>query len=97
MRSPKLAGRVQPWAAAGLDAADMDQGDYLLDWRGGQVPQKQALRYVHEFNEAELGELAASSGFRLQESFASDGYGSNLALYQSWVAAKAEDEPPRID
>lgn len=89
MRSPKLAARVQPWAAAGLDTADVDPDDYLLDWRGGGQSQP-ALRYVHQFSEAELGELAAASGFGVQESFASDGYSSNLALYQCWVVAEAE-------
>lgn len=90
MRSPKLAARVQPWAAAGLSATDVDPGDHLLDWRGGSVRKKHALRYVHQFSEAELGQLAAASGFRVQESFASDGHSSNLALYQYWVAAEAK-------
>jgi SAM-dependent methyltransferase len=90
MRSLKLAARVQPWAAASLDAADVDPGDYLLDWRGGGQRQQPALRYVHQFSEAELGELAAASRFSVQESFASDGYSSNLALYQYWVVAEAE-------
>lgn len=97
MRSPKLAARVQPWAAAGLDTADVDPGDYLLDWRGGGRRQKPALRYVHQFSEIELGELAAASGFGVQERFASDGYSSNLALYQCWVAAERKNEPPTID
>lgn len=80
MRSPRLAGRVQPWALAGLDEAGVDPGDYLLDWRSGG----NGLRYAHQFSEEELAELAEAAGFRVQDSFLSDGAGGNLALYQHW-------------
>ena len=80
MRSPKLAGRVQPWAGAGLDAADVDTGDYLLDWRSGGS----GLRYVHQFSEAELAELAEQTGFVVQESFVSDGQSADLSFYSVW-------------
>jgi SAM-dependent methyltransferase len=87
-RSPKLAARIQPWSAAGLEAAAVDPGDHLLDWRaGGQVGQEHALRYVHEFSEAELGELAAAAGFDVQETFYSDGKPGDLSLYSTWVKA----------
>lgn len=80
MRSPKLAARVQPWAAISLDQTQVDPGDYLLDWRSGGV----GLRYVHQFSEEELVDLAEDSGFRLHEVFYSDGHGDKLALYQCW-------------
>ena len=80
MNSDRLKGRLQPWSEAGLSAADVDPGDALLDWRGGG----RGLRYVHLFEEAELGSLAEASGFRACDSFRSDGENGQLGLYQVW-------------
>jgi len=60
----------------------VDAGDYLLDWRSGG----EGLRYVHHFGEAELRELAATTGFQVKEVFYSDGETGNLGLYQVWEA-----------
>jgi very-short-patch-repair endonuclease len=84
--SPKLVERIQPWERAGLNPADVEDGDALLDWRAsgssaGDVP---ALRYVHHFSVEELNELAAEAGFAILHSFHSDGAGGRLGLYQVW-------------
>jgi len=52
----------------------------LLDWRSGG----KGLRYVHHFNEKELGELAKACGFRIMDIYYSDGERGNLGLYQVW-------------
>lgn len=86
--SPKLLARRQPWSAAGLDETALEPGDTLLDWRyalPGQ-PETTGLRYVHLFSPAELQELATGSGFKIIETFESDGEGGRLAVYQQWVA-----------
>jgi hypothetical protein len=62
----------------------VDVGDYLLDWRQGGY----GLRYVHYFDEVELVELAQLSGYRILESFYSDGKGGRLSLYQTWEPFK---------
>jgi tRNA (uracil-5-)-methyltransferase TRM9 len=80
MNSEKLKARIQPWERAGLSAADVDEGDVLLDWRDGGA----GLRYVHHFSEQELVQLAAENRFRIVESFFSDGQGGRLGLYQVW-------------
>lgn len=82
LNSPRLAARVQPWAAAGLHEDEVEPGDYLLDWRSGGA----GLRYVHLFSEEELGALAARHGFRVVETFLSDGEGERLGLYGVWQA-----------
>ena len=79
--SPRLAQRVVPWAAAGLEPGDVDQGDVLLDWRASD---QVGLRYVHTFSEESLTQLAEQAGFRVSSSFYSDGKPGNLALYQTW-------------
>lgn len=80
LNSPRLRQRVRKWSEAGLTEADVDEGDYLLDWRSGGT----GLRYVHHFSEAELASLAKSSGFQIVETFYSDGKEGNLAIYQTW-------------
>jgi tRNA (uracil-5-)-methyltransferase TRM9 len=83
LNSEKLRGRIQPWERANLSAADVDPGDALLDWRS----DGNGLRYAHHFSEQELLDLAAASGFRVAESFLSDGTGGQLSLYQFWDLA----------
>ncbi len=80
LNSEKLRARIQPWERANLSAAEVDEGDYLLDWRSGGS----GLRYAHHFSDAELASLAAETGFRVLESFLSDGENGRLGLYQVW-------------
>ena len=80
LNSEKLKARIQEWSVANMSAADVDEGDYLLDWRSGGT----GLRYVHHFSEQELSQLAGETGFRVENMFLSDGAGENLGLYQVW-------------
>jgi len=80
LNSPRLRSRVQNWSEVGLTESDVDENDYLLDWRSGGT----GLRYVHHFSEAELASLAESSGFKVFETFYSDGKEGNLSIYQEW-------------
>ncbi|HSB01914.1 MAG TPA: class I SAM-dependent methyltransferase, partial [Anaerolineales bacterium] len=80
LNSEKLKARIQPWEAAALSGSAVDAGDYLLDWRNGG----KGLRYVHHFEEQELAELATASGFRVADTYYSDGEGGRLGLYQVW-------------
>ncbi|NOY98217.1 MAG: class I SAM-dependent methyltransferase [Chloroflexi bacterium] len=80
LNSERLRARLQDWREVGLTPADVDEGDHLLDWRHGG----RGLRYVHHFSESELAGLAAVSGFRVDETFYSDGEGGRLGLYQVW-------------
>jgi SAM-dependent methyltransferase len=80
LNSEKLKARIQPWERVGLSAVDVDENDYLLDWRRGG----EGLRYVHHFDEAELNAMATASGFQVREMFRSDGENGQLGLYQIW-------------
>jgi tRNA (uracil-5-)-methyltransferase TRM9 len=80
LHSEKLKARVQDWGKTGLSQTQVDENDYLLDWRAGGS----GLRYVHHFSEPELKALAASTRFRVVESFYSDGQNHRLGLYQIW-------------
>jgi tRNA (uracil-5-)-methyltransferase TRM9 len=80
LNSARLRARIQSWDKAGLSNDDVDEGDYLLDWRQGGS----GLRYVHHFTNASLEDLAGQAGFHVCETFLSDGEGGNLSLYQVW-------------
>lgn len=85
LNSTRLKERIQLWEAAGLSEKDVDEGDYLLDWRR----EGSGLRYVHHFNEKELARLAKATGFEVVEIFNSDGETGNLGLYQVWALSEA--------
>ena len=82
LNSEKLKARVQPWGRVGLSDSDMDEGDYLLDWRSGG----EGLRYAHQFSEGELFGLAEQAQMKVEASFLSDGENGKLGLYQIWQA-----------
>ncbi len=83
LNSPRLQARIQPWSEIGLSDDQVDQDDYLLDWRSGG----RGLRYIHHFDSEELAALAAEAGFQVEDEFLSDGKTGNLALYQKWIPA----------
>jgi 2-polyprenyl-3-methyl-5-hydroxy-6-metoxy-1,4-benzoquinol methylase len=85
LSSERLRKRIQAWDMVGLDAASIDEGDYLLDWRSGGT----GYRYAHQYSEAELADLATKSGFSLLEQFYSDGASGDLGLYQIWAKSSA--------
>jgi len=80
LNSEKLRQRIQPWDVVGLDAGDVDEGDYLLDWRSGGT----GYRYAHQYSEVEGVKLAELSGFKVIDAFYSDGATENLGYYQVW-------------
>lgn len=80
LNSEKLKARIQPWERVGLTDEDVDEGDYLLDWRGGG----EGLRYAHHFSAEALLGLAGQAGFKVEAAFLSDGENGRLGLYQVW-------------
>ncbi|MBI5351889.1 MAG: class I SAM-dependent methyltransferase [Chloroflexi bacterium] len=81
LNSAKLRSRIQAWDRVNINENDVDEGDYLLDWRSGG----EGLRYAHQFSAEELLRLAEQAEMRVTDSFLSDGDGGNLGLYQIWV------------
>jgi 2-polyprenyl-3-methyl-5-hydroxy-6-metoxy-1,4-benzoquinol methylase len=79
--SERLMKKILPWDSVGIREDQVDEGDYLLDWRRGGT----GTRYVHLYSPEELCDLAERSGFKVIETFDSDGEGGNLGHYQVWV------------
>ncbi len=80
LSSPRLKARVQPWEGAGLAPEQVDDNDYLLDWKLG----RRGLRYIHYFDEEELADMAHAAKFDVIETFYSDGENKRLSIYQVW-------------
>lgn len=85
MDEPALARKArlataQALPELGLDAGDLDEGDWLLGWQG--VPG--AFRYCHSFTRAEVDELARQDGATLRDRFLSDGRTGELNAYLVW-------------
>lgn len=83
LRSERLRKRIQAWDVVGLAETDVDEGDYILDWRNGGT----GYRYAHQYAEEELAELARKTGFEVSETFYSDGVTGDMGLYQVWHKA----------
>ncbi len=75
--SERQRRKIRPWSEAGITAADVEEGDYLLSWQRGGY----GLRYVALLDESETRRLAAAAGLRVVESFRSDGREGELNLY----------------
>ncbi|HOT90512.1 MAG TPA: class I SAM-dependent methyltransferase [Anaerolineae bacterium] len=73
----RLQRRLLPWTVIGLTEADVEPGDYLLDWQR----EGYGIRYVHLVDEAETLHLAAHAGLQVETLFRADGHHNNLTLY----------------
>jgi SAM-dependent methyltransferase len=79
----RFAKRVVSWedynyrAARPIAESELEPGDTLLTWSDGDAPP----RYCHFADDAEIEELAASTGLRTLERFRSDGRGGQLNEY----------------
>ncbi len=80
-RSERLRERIVAWSAVGLNDTEVDEGDFLLDWRH----EGRGLRYVHVISAQERSALATQTGFSEKEAFESDGKEGNLADYAVWT------------
>ncbi|MEA3308796.1 MAG: class I SAM-dependent methyltransferase [Chloroflexota bacterium] len=77
LAAQRLHRRIQEWSEVGLSEAEVETGDYLLDWqRGGR-----GWRYVHLVDTAETAQLAADAGLTITALFRADGRENNLTLY----------------
>jgi tRNA (uracil-5-)-methyltransferase TRM9 len=87
LRSQRLAKRIQPWHLAGIAREDIDENDYLLDWKANNTEIN--LRYVHQYTPEEINELQNKSNFECVERFSSDGQEGNLSDYYVFRKMKA--------
>ncbi len=75
--NPRMRRKILPWSRAGLSEADVEPGDYLLDWK----KEGMGMRYAHEITPEELEALAQAAGFRVQQTWVADGREGDLSLY----------------
>jgi SAM-dependent methyltransferase len=75
--SARMRRKIRPWPEAGIASEQVDEGDYLLDWKKGGS----GLRYCHLVDEEELNRLAAEAGLGVEEVFRAGGREGNLSLF----------------
>jgi SAM-dependent methyltransferase len=80
LTSERLRKRIIPWEHVDLSEEQVDEHDYLMDWRRGG----DGLRYVHFYTNQELNALASASAFNVYGLFTSDGENGRLGLYHIW-------------
>ncbi len=77
LHSERMRRKIVPWERIGLTEADVEPGDYLLDWK----KEGYGYRYVHQVTEEEVEALAAAASLAVVEHFHSDGREGDLSLY----------------
>lgn len=77
LNEARLRRKVMPWRTVGLEADQVEAGDYLLDWQRGGV----GLRYCHLVDPDEITALAHGAGLQVQTLFYDDGRDNTLNLF----------------
>jgi tRNA (uracil-5-)-methyltransferase TRM9 len=72
---PKLRQRYADPQKAQIDSSELDENDFILDWRAGET----AYRYCHHYTDQELAKLTAN--WHLKKSFFADGHSGQLNRY----------------
>ena len=72
-----LARRQVAWKSIGVDQAQLECGDYLLDWRRGGL----GYRYCHRVDEDEAHALASGAGLWVADAYYADGPSGDLNHY----------------
>ncbi|MFP4344745.1 MAG: class I SAM-dependent methyltransferase [Anaerolineales bacterium] len=74
---PSLRRRLLPWDTVGLHREQVEEGDYLLDWKR----EGYGLRYVHLVDEEETQRLAEAAELQVELLYRADGRNNRLTLY----------------
>ena len=77
LSSERFRSKLIDPATLNIIDAELEPGDGLLPWRQGV----ESVRYVHQVDEDELGQLAIDSGQNVLDTFRADGKESDLNLY----------------
>ena len=73
----RMRKKIVDWSVVGLDSAELEPNDYLLNWQRGGY----GLRYLSLIDKPALQRLVAQTDLTLVETFHSDGREGNLNLY----------------
>ena len=77
LNSERQRRKLRDWSEVGLDAADVEDNDYLLTWQRGDF----SYRYACMIDETETAELAQACHLEIKAQFYSDGKEGDLGLY----------------
>jgi tRNA (uracil-5-)-methyltransferase TRM9 len=75
--NPKLKERLINFSEVGIEKTEVENNDYLLDWRRGE----QAIRYCHLTTEEEMTQIIKESDLEIIEKYKADSKTNNLNQY----------------
>ena len=75
MEHERFRSKIVPWTAVDIDEEELEQGDYLLDWKRGD----RGLRYCHYMDTDEAKSLF--EGLEIENMFKSDGKSGDVNRY----------------
>ncbi|MGB1250580.1 MAG: class I SAM-dependent methyltransferase [Candidatus Promineifilaceae bacterium] len=83
LNSERLRRKLLDWSVEGVDSAELEPKDYLMDWkRGGN-----GTRYLALIDHAEKEKLAHDAGLTIVDQYSMDGKEGNLNLYTVLAAS----------
>lgn len=65
LSSEKLQRKLIAFDEIGINKSEVEKGDYLMNWRSG----KDAIRYVHHFEDLEIEKLCEDSKIKILDKF----------------------------
>jgi SAM-dependent methyltransferase len=77
LSSARLRDRIVPWSRVEIDEDELEEGDYLLDWRRDGF----GFRYVHAFETKEIEGIVNQASFEIMDHYESDGESGKLGSY----------------
>ncbi len=69
--------KIVPPKEVGIDQKELENNDYILDWKRGQ----RRFRYCHHSNQVELEKMVKNVNLKLIDHFLADGKTNDLNLY----------------
>ena len=77
LNSARLRRKLLDWSVEGIDSAELEPNDYLMDWKRGGT----GTRYLALIDHAEINKLASQSDLSIIDQYSMDGKEGNLNLY----------------
>jgi SAM-dependent methyltransferase len=77
MQCERLRKKVIAWETVGIDSADVEPNDYLVDWKRGGY----GVRYIAYIDHAATRALLQEAGFTVVGTYSADGKTNNLNYY----------------
>jgi tRNA (uracil-5-)-methyltransferase TRM9 len=73
----KQKGKIVDWSKVYIANSDIEENDYLLSWKRGEI----AYRYCHYYSDHEVERILSAAGLKIEDSYFADGKDGKLNKY----------------